>query len=217
MLHCFVWKLLTQYSQFKEKPTITDAKDAQELLTCQGRISFSNVVFAYDERKPAIQNLSFTIEPGKSTAIVGRSGSGKSTCLKLLFRFYDIAEGNGRIEIDGHDLRSIRLASYRQHLAVVPQETILFNTTILDNLQYAQPDATTQEIYQACRVASIHDTILNFPDGYETKVGERGLRLSGGEKQRVCILALEGYASINENIDCHRTSTAQKPPGHSTR
>ena len=217
MLHCFVWKLLTQYSQFKEKPTITDAKNAQELLTCQGRISFSNVVFAYDERKPAIQNLSFTIEPGKSTAIVGRSGSGKSTCLKLLFRFYDIAEGNGRIEIDGHDLRSIRLASYRQHLAVVPQETILFNTTILDNLQYAQPDATTQEIYQACRVASIHDTILNFPDGYETKVGERGLRLSGGEKQRVCILALEGYASINENIDCHRASTAQKPPGHSTR
>ena len=208
MLHCFVWKLLTQYSQFKEKPTITDAKNAQELLTCQGRISFSNVVFAYDERKPAIQNLSFTIEPGKSTAIVGRSGSGKSTCLKLLFRFYDIAEGNGRIEIDGHDLRSIRLASYRQHLAVVPQETILFNTTILDNLQYAQPDATTQEIYQACRVASIHDTILNFPDGYDTKVGERGLRLSGGEKQRVCILVLEGYACVNEDTDCHRTSAA---------
>lgn len=156
-----------------------------DLPQCNGRIAFSNVSFAYDNRKPAIKDMSFTAEPGTSTAIVGESGSGKSTCLKLLFRFYDV--NSGSISIDGHDIRSIKLESMRSHIGVVPQDTILFNTSILYNLQYAKPDAKLEEVYAACRAASIHDRILSFPEGYETKVGERGLRLSGGEKQRIAI------------------------------
>lgn len=127
--------------------------------------------------------MSFTVEPGTSTAIVGESGSGKSTCLKLIFRFYDVS--SGCIRIDGQDLRGFKLGSYRDHIAVVPQDTILFNTSIFNNLQYANPNATAKEIHGACQAASIHERILSFPEGYETKVGERGLRLSGGEKQRV--------------------------------
>jgi ATP-binding cassette, subfamily B, vacuolar membrane transporter HMT1/ACLQ len=123
------------------------------------------------------------VKPGTSTAIVGESGSGKSTCLKLLYRFYDVNEGS--IALDGKDLRDLKLESFRKYMAIVPQDTILFNSSILYNLQYANPNATLEEVYEACRAASIHDKILSFPDGYETKVGERGLRLSGGEKQRV--------------------------------
>jgi len=177
--------------QFKEKPTITDAEHAIQLADCDGRISFSNVSFTYDGRKPSIQNVSFIAEPGTSTAIVGESGGGKSTCLKLLFRFYDVTSGS--IKIDGHDIRDLGSTSYRAHIGVVPQDTILFNSSIIYNLQYAKPDATEEEVHEACRAASIHDKIMNFPNGYETKVGERGLRLSGGEKQRVnhCTFGLE--------------------------
>lgn len=161
-----------------------DSDDASDLPQCTGRITFSDVSFAYDQRNPAIENLSFTAEPGTSTAIVGESGSGKSTCLKLLFRFYDPA--SGCIKIDNQDVRGIRLQSLRKHFGVVPQDTTLFNTSILYNIQYARPEATLEEVYEACRAASIHDKIMSFPERYETKVGERGLRLSGGEKQRVC-------------------------------
>ncbi|KAF1950195.1 hypothetical protein CC80DRAFT_529081 [Byssothecium circinans] len=170
---------------FNEKPTLVDAHDAQNMAQCHGKISFEDVCFAYDQRKLALDKISFTVEPGTSTAIVGESGSGKSTCLKLLFRFYDVSGGN--IRIDGKDVRDLKLADYRKHIAVVPQDTILFNTTILYNLQYANPNASLEEVYAACRAASIHDRIMNFPEGYETKVGERGLRLSGGEKQRIAI------------------------------
>lgn len=123
------------------------------------------------------------MEPGSKTAIVGESGSGKSTCLKLLFRFYDV--GEGMILIDNQDIRHLKHRSYREHIGVVPQETILFNASVLYNLQYAKPRASVEEIFQACRTASIHEKILAFPGGYETQVGERGLKLSGGEKQRV--------------------------------
>ena len=160
-----------------------ETEDAKEFTRCSGRIVFSNVSFAYDQQKPAINNISFTVEPGTKTAIIGESGSGKSTCLKLLFRFYDVS--SGAIQIDGDDIRSLKMLSYRRHIAVVPQDTILFNSSILYNLRYANPDAALEEIYQACKAASIHDRILEFPEGYDTKVGERGLRLSGGEKQRV--------------------------------
>jgi ABC-type multidrug transport system fused ATPase/permease subunit len=127
--------------------------------------------------------LSFTLEPGTSTAIVGESGSGKSTCLKLLFRFYDVT--SGRIQIDGQDIRDVKLKSYREHIGVVPQDTILFNMSVMHNLRYSRPDATDEEVYQACQAASIHERIMSFPEGYNIMVGERGLRLSGGEKQRV--------------------------------
>lgn len=155
-----------------------------DLPRCTGRITFLNVSFAYDQRKPAIENLSFTAEPGTSVAIVGESGSGKSTCLKLLFRFYDVA--SGCIKLDNHDIRGLKLQSARGHFGVVPQDTTLFNTSILYNIKYAKPDATLEEVYEACRAANIHDKILSFPEAYETMVGDRGLRLSGGEKQRVC-------------------------------
>ncbi|GMG07374.1 unnamed protein product [Aspergillus oryzae] len=164
-------------------PLVQDRDGAIDLNTCAGRVEFTHVDFAYDERRPALQDVSFTVEPGTSTAIVGESGSGKSTILKLLFRFYDVAAGS--VRFDGVDARDMTIASLRSHLGVVPQDTILFNDTLLYNLLYARPQATMEEVYAACRAASIHDRIMSFPDGYETKVGERGLRLSGGEKQRV--------------------------------
>ena len=139
--------------------------------------------FAYDSRKPALRNVSFVVEPGTSTAIVGESGSGKSTCLKLLFRFYN--PNSGKISVDGKDVQDITTQSLRNYIGVVPQDTILFNASLMYNLLYAKPQATAQEVFEACQSASVHDKILGFPDGYETSVGERGLRLSGGEKQRV--------------------------------
>lgn len=160
-----------------------DSKDAKPLKQCIGRISFSNVDFTYDPRKPALHGISFEVQPGTSTAIVGESGSGKSTILKLLFRFYDV--GNGSIKIDGTDIRAITLESLRSHFGIVPQDTILFNDTLLYNLMYSKPDSTEEEVYAACKAASIHDKILAFPNGYDTTVGERGLKLSGGEKARV--------------------------------
>lgn len=150
---------------------------------CSGWISFRNVSFAYDARQSTLRNISFDVKPGSSTAIVGESGSGKSTCLKLLYRFYDVT--SGEVTIDGSDVRDLKIRSFRKHIGVVPQDTILFNMSIMYNLQYAKPDATIEEIYDACRAASIHEKIMAFPEGYDTKVGERGLRLSGGEKQRV--------------------------------
>lgn len=160
-----------------------DSIHAEALDQCIGRIQFKNVSFAYEARKPALKTISFTVEPGTKTAIVGESGSGKSTCLKLLYRFYDVYEGN--VKIDDRDVRDLKHQSYRNHIGVVPQDTILFNMTIMYNLRYARPHASDEDVYEACRAASIHDRILSFPDGYDTQVGERGLRLSGGEKQRV--------------------------------
>jgi ABC-type multidrug transport system fused ATPase/permease subunit len=157
------------------------------LSNCTGEVVFSNVNFAYDPRKPVLKNVSFTVPAGTSTAIVGESGSGKSTCLKLLFHFYDVSDGS--ISIDGVDLRNATTDSLRKHIGVVPQDTILFNATLMYNIMYAKPGATVEEVYDACRVANIHDRVMSFPNGYETQVGERGLRLSGGEKQRVWIHA----------------------------
>ncbi|EFE39246.1 ABC multidrug transporter, putative [Trichophyton verrucosum HKI 0517] len=171
--------------QFKEKPLIQDGDNAMPLNYCKGKVEFKNINFAYDGRRPALRDVSFVVEPGTSTAIVGESGSGKSTILKLLFRFYDVAGGS--VQVDGMDVRDMTIASLRSHLGVVPQDAILFNDTVLYNLLYARPEATMEQVYEACRAASIHDRIMSFPDGYETKVGERGLRLSGGEKQRITI------------------------------
>ena len=170
---------------FKERPTVVDDPSAQELPSCQGEVRFNDVRFAYDPRKPALNGLDFQCRPGTTTALVGESGGGKSTVFRLLFRFYNL--GGGSIQIDGHDVKDITIDSLRRHVGVVPQDTVLFNETLMYNLKYARPSATDEEVYQACRAASIHDKILNFPDGYKTRVGERGLKLSGGEKQRVAI------------------------------
>jgi ABC-type transport system involved in Fe-S cluster assembly fused permease/ATPase subunit len=170
---------------FKERPTVVDSPTAKPMPTCEGAIRFQNVKFSYDERKPALEDLTFNCRPGTTTAFVGESGGGKSTVFRLLFRFYNSLDGS--IQVDGNDVKDITIDSLRRHIGVVPQDTILFNETLMYNLRYSNPNATDEDIYAACRAASIHDKIIAFPDGYDTKVGERGLRLSGGEKQRVAI------------------------------
>jgi ABC-type transport system involved in Fe-S cluster assembly fused permease/ATPase subunit len=170
---------------FKEQPTVVDKEGATELPSCEGQLRFQDVHFSYDQRKPALTGLKFYCTPGTTTAFVGESGGGKSTIFRLLYRFYNTLSGS--IQIDGHDVEDVTIDSVRSHIGVVPQDTVLFNETLMYNLRYANPEATDEQVYEACRAASIHDKILTFPDKYETKVGERGLRLSGGEKQRVAI------------------------------
>lgn len=170
---------------FREQPTVVDKQTAAPMPHCKGDITFENVEFSYDSRKPALNGLTFNCKPGTTTALVGESGGGKSTVFRLLFRFYN--SERGRILIDGNDVEDIKIDSLRQHIGVVPQDTVLFNESLMYNLKYANQDVSDEEVYEACRAASIHDKILSFPDGYQTKVGERGLRLSGGEKQRVAI------------------------------
>jgi ABC-type transport system involved in Fe-S cluster assembly fused permease/ATPase subunit len=170
---------------FKEQPSVVDDPGAVAMPTCEGQIRFQDVKFSYDKRKPALEDLTFTCRPGTTTAFVGESGGGKSTVFRLLFRFYNAQDGS--IQLDGSDINNITIDSLRRHIGVVPQDTVLFNETLMYNLRYANQDATDEEIFAACRAASIHDKIMGFPDGYDTKVGERGLRLSGGEKQRVAI------------------------------
>ena len=170
---------------FKERPTVVDSPTATVLPRCRGAIRFSDVKFAYDSRRPALNGLDFECAPGTTTALVGESGGGKSTVFRILFRFYNIT--SGAIQVDSHDVRDITIDSLRQHMGVVPQDTVLFNESIMYNLRYANPSATDQEVHDACKAASIHDRILGFPDGYSARVGERGLKLSGGEKQRIAI------------------------------
>jgi ABC-type multidrug transport system fused ATPase/permease subunit len=162
---------------------VVEKPDAIELPSPLGEVKFNNVKFSYQGKEPAIKGISFTIPPGTKTAIVGESGGGKSTCLKLLFRFYDVDSGS--ITVDGHDIRDLTLLSLRKHIGVVPQDTVLFNATIMYNLRYANPDASEADVFNACKAANIHERILAFPEQYDTKVGERGLKLSGGERQRV--------------------------------
>ncbi|KAL6834305.1 putative transport protein [Trichoderma sp. SZMC 28015] len=170
---------------FEEQPSVIDKPAAYDLPHCQGHISFENVSFGYDPRRQALYNISLNILPGTSIAIVGESGSGKSTLLRLLFRFYNV--DSGKILIDGINTEDITIRSLRDHFGVVPQETMLFNDTLMYNLLYAKPTASKQDVYDACKAASVHEKIMALPDGYETQVGERGLRLSGGEKQRIAI------------------------------
>ncbi|KAH8592410.1 hypothetical protein B0O99DRAFT_689564 [Bisporella sp. PMI_857] len=170
---------------FQTKPTVTDAPNATELKLKEGHVAFKNVSFAYDERKPTLKDVSFAIPAGKTVALVGETGGGKSTILKLIDRFYDVK--TGRITIDGQDIRNITLESLRAHIGVVPQDPMLFNDTIINNIRYARLTASDQEVHEACQAAAIHDKIMSFPDGYDSKVGDRGVKLSGGEKQRVAI------------------------------
>lgn len=162
---------------------MVEKPNAIELPSPFGEVKFNNVKFSYQGKEPAIDGISFAIPPGTKTAIVGESGGGKSTCLKLLFRFYDVESGS--ITVDEHDIRDLTLLSLRKNIGVVPQDTVLFNATIMYNLRYANPDASEADVFNACKAANIHERILAFPEQYNTKVGERGLKLSGGERQRV--------------------------------
>lgn len=170
---------------FKIQPTVVDTPHAKPLEEFAGGIKWNNVSFSYDRRRPALRNISFECKPGTTTAFVGESGGGKSTLFRHMFRYYDCDEGS--IELDGHNVKDLTIASVRGHIGVVPQDTALFNETIMYNLKYANPEATEEQVIDACKAASIHDRIMSFPDKYESQVGERGLRLSGGEKQRVAI------------------------------
>ncbi|RMZ81931.1 hypothetical protein DV738_g2011, partial [Chaetothyriales sp. CBS 135597] len=170
---------------FKEQPLVVDSENATALKDCKGDIEFDHVTFSYDSRRDAAHDLSFHCPAGTTTALVGESGGGKSTVMRLIFRYYN--PSSGRILVDGRDVQDITIDSLRSHIGVVPQDCNMFNESILYNLRYANQNATDEEIVQACKAASIHDRILAFPDGYNTKVGERGVRLSGGERQRVAI------------------------------
>jgi len=164
---------------------IQDAPDATDIGTVEGAISFENVSFHYSNKIPVLKNISFSCKPGMMVALVGPTGVGKTTATQLISRFYDPVDG--RILIDGKDIKGVTLESLRHNISPVLQDTFLFNGTIAENIGYAKPDATMDEIQEAAKAANIHEDILSMPEQYETKVGERGLRLSGGQKQRVAI------------------------------
>ncbi|OCJ06618.1 metal ABC transporter permease [Agrobacterium sp. 13-626] len=167
------------------KPEVTDAPDARELVIGQGAISFKDVHFAYAAARPILKGISFEVPAGKTVAVVGPSGAGKSTLSRLLYRFYDVQSGT--ITIDDQDLRTVTQKSLRKVIGMVPQDTVLFNDTIAYNIRYGRTGASEDEVMAAAEIAQIGDFIRQLPEGFETKVGERGLKLSGGEKQRVAI------------------------------
>ncbi len=172
------------FGLLKVKPKVTDLDDAQDLKVSKGIIEFEEVYFSYDER-PIINGVNFTVPKGQKLALVGSSGAGKSTLGKLLFRFYDVDQGC--ILIDGQDIRSVTQHSLRQAIGVVPQDCVLFNTSLLENVRYGRPDATEEQVDEALKLAFLYEFVSQLPDGVHTQVGERGLKLSGGEKQRVAI------------------------------
>jgi ATP-binding cassette subfamily B protein len=184
--------IVTSYGYFERvlqvldlEPAIKNAPNAVALDEVQGALKFEDVSFSYGDEGATLKNIDLEIAPGESVAVVGPSGAGKSTLAALTLRLYDPSAG--RILLDGHDYREIKLRTLRQHIAVVSQETYLFHASIADNLRYARPGATAAELEQAARAAQIHEFIAGLPQGYDTLVGERGYRLSGGERQRIAI------------------------------
>ena len=173
------------FSLLEKETEIEDRPDAVELKLASGEVIFENISFHYQPERPILKNVSLTVRPGQTVAIVGSSGAGKSTISRLLYRFYDVTKG--RILIDGQDIREVKQNTVRAAIGIVPQDTVLFNDTIFYNISYGRPSATPSEVEEAARLAAIHNFIIESPDGYNTRVGERGLKLSGGEKQRVAI------------------------------
>ncbi|CAN5527129.1 ABC transporter ATP-binding protein/permease [soil metagenome] len=173
------------FALLEREREVADTPGATPLLVGHGDVRFDNVSFAYDPARPILHELSFHIPAGKTVAVVGPSGAGKSTLARLLYRFYDVTAGS--ITIDGQDLRKVTQSSLRGAIGIVPQDTVLFNDTVAYNIAYGRPGASKEEVEAAARAARIHDFIMSTPLGYETPVGERGLKLSGGEKQRVAI------------------------------
>lgn len=164
---------------------IAESRDAKQLPEVSGKVEFQNVSFAYDDKGNVITDLSFSVKPGEVIAIVGPSGAGKSTIANLLPRFYDVNKGD--IKIDGHSVRKVTLDSLREQVGIVPQETMLFNGSVYNNILYGRLDATKEEIEAAAKAANAHDFIMQLTDGYETKLGDRGVNLSGGQRQRIAI------------------------------
>ncbi len=177
--------LRQMFDVLETEPEIRDAPDARPLEVGNGEVRFEHVSFAYDPDRPILHDVDFVIPPSQKVAVVGPSGAGKSTLARLLFRFYDV--DGGRILINGQDIREVTQQSLRAAIGIVPQDTVLFNDTLYYNISYARPDATREDVIEAARLANIHHFIASLPQGYDTLVGERGLKLSGGEKQRVAI------------------------------
>ena len=173
------------FALLREEREIEDRPGVPDLVVREARIVFEDVSFRYEERRQILDRVSFVVPAGATLAVVGATGAGKSTILRILFRFYDIE--SGRVTIDGQDIRDVTQASLRASIGVVPQDTVLFNDTIGLNIAYGRPDASREEIETAARLAQLHDFVSGLPDGYDTKVGERGLKISGGEKQRIAI------------------------------
>jgi ABC-type transport system involved in Fe-S cluster assembly fused permease/ATPase subunit len=174
-----MFELLEQPAEVNDKP------NAKDLVITGGEVTFDNTDFGYDENRPILKDFNLTVKPGQTVAIVGPSGSGKSTIGRLLFRFYDV--GAGALRIDGQDVRDITQSSLHGQIGIVPQDTVLFNDTIGYNVAYGRDGASQADVVKAAKAAKIHDFVMSLPDGYQTTVGERGLKLSGGEKQRVGI------------------------------
>ena len=164
---------------------ITNKPDAKELPPVEGHVKFDHVGFEYKEGVPALTDVSFDVKPGQMVAFVGPSGSGKSTIANLIPRFYDV--NSGSVTIDGMDVRDVTMESLREQIGIVPQETMLFSTTVMENIRYGRLDATDEEVIEAAKAANCHKFIMDLPDGYKTKIGERGLNLSGGQRQRIAI------------------------------
>ncbi|KAL1901939.1 hypothetical protein Sste5346_001645 [Sporothrix stenoceras] len=194
------------------KPTVVNKENAVDLEFAGGTVEFKDVSFSYNDKKDIVKNISFHVPSGMTVAFVGATGAGKSTILKLLDRFYDVTEGS--IKIDGQDIRDVDLHSLRSRIGIVPQAPILFNDTIMNNVRYAKLDATDEDVYNACRAAAIHEQILGFSEGYNSRVGERGIKLSGGELQRVAIaraiLKDPSIVLLDEATSSVDTETEQK-------
>ena len=168
-----------------QMPDISDAPDALELKTTAGHVVYEHVHFSYDGEKEVLNDISFELKPGKTTALAGVSGGGKSTICSLLPRFYDVT--SGRISLDGQDVRSVKLRDLRRLIGIVQQDVYVFSGTVRENILYGKPDAADEELFEAAKRANIHDFILSLPQGYDSELGERGVRLSGGQKQRLSI------------------------------
>ena len=167
------------------EPEVKDKPNAIELKNIKGHIKFENVYFGYERDKPILKNVNLEIKPGETVALLGPTGSGKSTLIRLLMRFYDVT--SGRILVDGHDIKDVKLKSLRRHIGIVSQEIFLFNRTVKENISFGKPDASMDDVIRAAKIAQAHEFITNFPNGYETIIGERGLNLSGGQRQRIAI------------------------------
>ena len=168
----------------RTEPTLNDRKDAKSLTNVKGRVEYRHVSFNYD-KADVLHDVSITVEPGKTLALIGPSGGGKTTMSQLLMRFYDV--NSGAVLVDGNDVRDLTQASLRQNIGMIQQDVYMFAGTVRENIRYGRPDATDEEIIQAAKLAEIHNEITEMPDGYDSYIGERGVMLSGGQKQRISI------------------------------
>ena len=171
------------FETLDEPVAVKNAADSYILPAIQGEVEFENVIFGYDPEFPVLKNVSFKVEPGETIALVGATGSGKTTIINLISRFYDIQ--SGRILVDGHDISKVTLESLRNQIGVMMQDTFIFSGTVMDNIRYGRPDATDEEVIQAAKEVMAHDFIMEMENGYETEVNERGSRLSVGQRQLI--------------------------------